>query len=402
MSNEPHLFSIRWSHLTATVAVAVSLVACNTSTPNAPTSAATQSLPTAVLSTVTPAPTSAPVQAPAGLTVAFVADGTLWLWRTHEDPVPLTTAEAFPAPQLSSDGSWIAFARAGNAVVIGSDGANEQVVQVAGTPGQISWRPGHAEAYLTTPAEGETVLQRFDPATGALTEIGRFGADAAFTFAPDGEHLAVVTADRLQLADAEGVVVGDALDYPAVAVSDTQQWRPTPVWVADAVVRLFTVTETGSAAETIVWEASLDAAPSEVTRQVGAAFGGLLSPDGRRLLFVQADSTLGLWDLETGEARQVLDAPGSAALAWTPDSAAYVYTGIDPLQPFVIGLEPDSVPHPVGGGVLSLRWLTADWVLFTTVAGAGEQLRLAEVGASDGLLGISAAGAIGYDARVAP
>ncbi len=345
-------------------------------------------------------PTLAPVTAPEGLAVAFVADGTLWLWRTDEDPLPLTRADAFPAPALSTDGNWIAFTREGEAVVIAADGANEQAVgERRRRPTRSVWRPGQAELYLMSASEGATALSRFDPTSGSLTELGAFAADAALTFAADGEHLAIAAPDRLQLADAAGEIVGEALEYPAVAVSDTQRWRPTPVWIDDSTVRVFTITETGIDAETVVWEVGLDRAAEEVARQAGAAFGALLSPDGQHLLFVQTDQTLGAWDLRSGEARQVVDAPGASAVSWTPDSAAFVYTGIDPLQPFILGLEADATARPVGTGpVLSLRWLSDEWALYTSVAGAGEQLRLVAVGASDGLIGISSGGAIGFDA----
>lgn len=394
MSNRSCHFSRRVLISAACVAFVAS--ACTTTPPDVTPSA----LPTAVLATVTPAATFAPVQAPEGLSVAFVADGTLWLWRVAEDPVPLTRADAFPAPTLSSDGAWIAFYQAGAVAVIGADGAGEQLVPGANQASQAAWRPDHGELFVMTPAETATVLQRFDPATGEASEVARFAVDAAFTFAPDGAHLAVVTPERLQLLDAQGAAVGTALDFPAVAIGDTQRWRPTPVWVDATTARLFTITTAGLDAETVVWQAALDAEPSEVARQPGAAFGGLLAPDGRALLFTRSDQTLGLWDLETGEARQVVDAQGAAALAWTPNSRAFVYTGIDPLQPFVLGLEPDAFARPAGvGPVMSLSWLTGDWLLYTSVTGGGEQLRLAEVGNSDGLIGISAAGAIGFDSQ---
>lgn len=394
MSNRSSHFSRRVLISAACVAFVAS--ACTATPPEVTPSA----LPTAVLATVTPAATFAPVQAPEGLSVIFVADGTLWLWADAEDPVPLTRADAFPAPTLSSDGAWITFYQSGAVAVIGANGAGEQLVPGANQASQAAWRPDHTELFVMTPAEAATVLQRFDPATGEASEVARFAVEAAFTFAPDGAHLAVVTPERLQLIDAQGAAVGTALDFPAVAIGDTQRWRPTPVWVDAATVRLFTITSADLDAETVVWQAALDAEPNEIARQPGAAFGGLLAPDGRALLFTRPDQTLGLWDLETGEARQVVDAQGAAALAWTPDSRAFVYTGIDPLQPFVLGLEPDAFARPAGvGPVMSLSWLTGDWLLYTSVAGGGEQLRLAEVGKSDGLIGISAAGAIGFDSQ---
>lgn len=377
-------------------AVAALATACTVPPPDVTPTAAP--LPTAVLATITPAPTTEPVKAPADLAVAFVADGTLWLWRTAEDPIPLTKADAFPAPTLSVDAAWLAFTRGGGAFVIGADGANEQPITLDGVPGQLAWHPAQSTLYVTSSAEAATVLQRFDPTTGALSELARFGADATLAIAPDGAHLAIVTPESLQLTDADGVAVGAELTFPAVAVSDTQRWRPTATWIDDSTARLFTITSADGDAATVVWEIGLEAAAAEIARQPGAAFGGLLAPDGKRMLFTRADQTLGLWDLETGAATQVLDAPGAAALAWTPDSQAYVYTGVDPLQPFVIGVAPESVARPAGiGPVLSLRWLSGDWLLYTSAAGAGEQLRLAEVGQSDGLIGVSAAGAIGYD-----
>lgn len=390
------------NNLCATVLLAaVGLAACQTSTP---TSAPTVPVVTPTLAPITPppAPTFAPIESPDGLVVAFVADGTLWLWRTGEDPVPLTTADAFPAPTLSSDGAWIAFTRAGGVLTIATTGADERVVPLVGGIGQYTWRPGAAELVLTIAVAAETQLQRFDPTTGDLSEVGTFGADAAFTFAPDGAHLALATPEQLQLLTAAGEPVGEPLAFPAIAISDTQRWRPTPVWLDVETVRLFTITSADEDAETVVWEVSVAGASTEVARQPGAAFGGLLAPDGVRLLFSQADQTLGLWELEAGTGRTAIDAPGAAALAWA-SAEAYVYTGIDPLQPFVQGVAPDALPRPIGRGqVLALKWLTGEWVLYSATADAGEQLRLAEVGGVDSLLGISSAGAIGYDALIAP
>jgi hypothetical protein len=394
----PNRLSINVAAASCALLIATGAAACTTPTPTAGPVATSTPAVTRLAPTVA-VPTQAPVTAPDGLAVAFVADGTLWLWRTAEEPLPLTRADAFPAPTLSTDGNWIAFTREGGAVVIAADGANEQAVASAVAPDQYVWRPGQAELYLMSASEGATAMARFDPTSGSLTELGAFAADAALTFAADGEHLAIAAPDRLQLADAAGEVIGEALEYPAVAVSDTQRWRPTPVWIDDSTVRVFTITETGIDAETVVWEVGLDRAAEEVARQAGAAFGALLSPDGQHLLFVQTDQTLGMWDLGSDEARQVVDAPGASAVSWTPDSAAFVYTGIDPLQPFILGLEADATARPVGTGpVLSLRWLWDEWALYTSVAGAGEQLRLVAVGASDGLIGISSGGAIGFDA----
>lgn len=386
----------------ALIALTSALVvsACNTPTPTGsplvtPTTTALPPAPTV------PVPTTAPITAPDGLAVAFVADGTLWLWRAGVDPVPLTRADAFPSPQLSDDGQWIAFARESSAMIIAADGANEQAATVEGVVDQFVWRPGATELYLTSAGSAGTTVSRVDPASGIVIALGAFAADSAVTFAPDGAHLAIVAPDLLQLTDADGAPVGEPLEYPAVAVSDTQRWRPTPVWVDNATARLFTITETGVNAETIVWEVGVDKAAQEVARQGGAAFGGLLSPDGKQVLFVRDDQTLGLWDIATGESRQALDAVGASVVAWTPDSQAYVYTGIDPLQPFVIGVEPDAVARPAGTGpVLSLSWLADQWALYTSVAGGGEQLRLVEVGQTDGLIGISSSGAIGYDAVI--
>lgn len=387
----------------ATVIALVGVVvvsACNTPTPTAgplvtPTVTSLPPAPTV------PVPTAAPVSTPDGLAVAFVADGTLWLWRAKVDPVPLTRADAFPSPQLSDDGGWIAFWREGSALVIAADGANEQTVTVDGTVDQFVWRPGVAELYLTSAGSAGTTVSRFVPADGVAIALGAFASDSAVTFSPDGAHLAIAAPDHLQVTDADGAPVGEPLEYPAVAVSDTQRWRPTPVWIDNATVRVFTITETGVNAETVVWELGVEEAAQEVARQGGAAFGGLLSPDGKQLLFVRTDQTLGLWDIAAGEARQALDAVGASAVAWTPDSQAYVYTGIDPLQPFVIGVAPDAVARPVGTGpVMSLSWLAGEWALYTSVAGGGEQLRVVEVGKTDGLIGISSSGAIGYDAVV--
>lgn len=374
--------------------------ACNTPTPTAsplltPTVTALPPAPTVAV------PTTAPVAAPDGLAVAFVADGTLWLWRAKVDPVPLTRADAFPSPQLSDDGGWIAFSRDGSAMVIAADGANEQTVTVEGTVDQFVWRPGVAELYLTSMGSAGTTVSRFDATSASVSALGAFASDSAVTFSPDGAHLAITAPDHLQLTDAAGAPVGEPLEYPAVAVSDTQRWRPTPVWVDDSTVRVFTITETGVNAETVIWEIGVEEAAQEVARQGGAAFGGLLSPDGTQLLFVRADQTLGLWDIATGQARQTLDAIGASAVAWTPDSQSYVYTGIDPLQPFAIGVAPDAVARPVGTGpVMSLSWLADEWALYTSVAGGGEQLRIVEVGKTDGLIGVSSSGAIGYDAVI--
>ncbi len=404
MSKEANLFSRTPSSARVAVLIAMTsavvVSACNTPTPTAsplvtPTVTALPPAPTV------PVPTAAPVATPDGLAVAFVADGTLWLWRAKVDPVPLTRADAFPSPQLSDDGGWIAFSREGSATIIAADGANEQAVNVEGAVDQFVWRPGVAELYLTSAGSAGTTVSRVDPADGIVIALGAFAADSAVTFSPDGTHLAITAPDHLQLTDAEGAPVGEPLEYPAVAVSDTQRWRPTPVWIDDATVRVFTITETGVNAETVIWEIGVEKAAQEVARQGGAAFGGLLSPDGNQLLFVRNDQTLGLWDIATGEARQALDAAGASAVAWTPDSQSYVYTGIDPLQPFIIGVAPDAVARPVGTGpVMSLNWLADEWALYTSVAGGGEQLRIVEVGQTDGLIGVSSSGAIGYDAVV--
>jgi len=193
--------------------------------------------------------------APAGLRVAFVRNGQVWLWTSGEgDALPLTgLADDYNELKFSDDGDILAFRRGDDLWVIGSDGTGQRLLVSAedfagmGPAGEeaalnrFEWIPGtHRVAFNTRQRMpfGQVLnhdLHVVDADTEELVPLLPSGEGGEFHYSPDGHQVALVTPGKISLVDASGGNRRDGvlLHTPVVTHSEYKYYAQ-PVWAPDS------------------------------------------------------------------------------------------------------------------------------------------------------------------------
>jgi Tol biopolymer transport system component len=273
--------------------LALAVLACGTSASQTQPAPAPLSLPDATLPATPAPPLDEPAAVPpasgftpsvAGLQVAYVSGGNLWMW-SETGARQLTFDGRVVAAALSKDGSWLAFLRGAEVWVMRSDGAGEQML-------------------ATLPGE------------------------AGFPyFAPNGTLLAISTSDHILVLDLNAGSATTVLTYPAIP-----HFLPQVVWATDSYgfKTIIPVSAEGGAAQlhyafpdgTVANLGSLDLAPLRESLP-------LISPDGGYVLYVARHG-------EDSRSLMLMDASGAARPygepaarirvgGWYPDSKRFTY-----------------------------------------------------------------------------
>jgi hypothetical protein len=193
--------------------------------------------------------------APAGLFVAYVQDGQIWLWKSGQaGAVPLTSlGDDYHDLRFSDDGEILAFRRGDDLWVVGSDGNNQHLLVGAedfvalGPAGQetvlhrFEWIPGtHRLAYNTRQRMPMGLalthdLYLVDADTQEQVPLLPPGQGGEFYFSPDGRQIALVTPGKISLVDADGGNLRDGvlIHTPVVTYSEAQYYAQ-PVWALDS------------------------------------------------------------------------------------------------------------------------------------------------------------------------
>jgi hypothetical protein len=172
----------------------------------------------------TPVPVDA-YEAPAGLRIAFVREGDVWLWTAEErEAIPLTViGDAEGDLRISDDGQLVAFLRGWEELwMVSTDGTGERPLVTSGEFGELGpddagailnrfeWVAGtHILAFNTRlpTAIGQTLnhdLHLLDADSLRLTTLIPSGEGGEFYHSPDGSQIALVTPNEISLIDADG------------------------------------------------------------------------------------------------------------------------------------------------------------------------------------------------------
>ncbi|NIO68365.1 MAG: hypothetical protein GTN71_04765, partial [Anaerolineae bacterium] len=255
-----------------------------------------------------PAFTPMPVDtypAPAGLRVAFVKDGNIWLW-TAEGPalsavegpeaIPLASAdETTYIVKISDDGVVVAFMRGeeGELWAVNSDGTGERQLlsaedfEAMESDGfevrlkRFEWVPGtHIVAFNTrlrleardVPADD---LRLVDADTLEQSVLLPPGEGGEFYYSPDGSQIAIVTTGDISLMDADGGNRRDGvLTYAPVAMYSESDYYAQPAWAADGSSLMVAIPPADPQAQptqhTTIWHIPTDGTPASLVANIAA------------------------------------------------------------------------------------------------------------------------------------
>lgn len=250
-------------------------------------------------------------------------------------------------PTWSSSGEQIAYTRVEGSsqnflVTVAADGTGARETELPFAPFFIFWSPSDQRlAYLSNwqpTATGQLALRLVDVAADKLTTRTLLqGSPLYFSWSPTGDRLLTHTRNReVALLSLDGEETG--------LVSGSGNFA-TPQWLPDGE-RLFYAVDDEAGQRMIITD--LDGVETEAVTYFNGAAAFSVSPDGRRVAFVDTINPVGmnatgplhLLDLEEGIFREVTDEP-AVAFYWSPDGSALLYftvTRINQriwLQPFV-------------------------------------------------------------------
>jgi hypothetical protein len=359
--------------------------------------------------------------------VAYMLDGSLWLWRSdtaqaqrliESQGVPSETGTR--APVLSPGGARIAYENWDDdhaLWVVEADGSNPRPVLDAAfydtaILDQIAWR-GDEELYFNTLLKVEDSfyanpaddLWRANVVTGEVTQLFAAGEGGRFALAPDGTQVAfsrpgvyMDDADPsvVSLAWADGSHRFDVFTFPAVSTGSEYHFYATPNWQTDSNYFRVAVPDpdavyTVEGASVALWEVSIAPSALPVGEAPASYFSVVFnesfwSPDGDYIAYVAqvGDITenhiaLCLADAAGADAECVVEgAIGELTpLGWTPGDA-YVYRDEGTGAMWMV--EPGGAPALfLNEPAYNIEWVSVETFVYYAVE-SGAHLKIARLG----------------------
>ncbi len=365
----------------------------------------------------TPA-TAIPMASPplAGLRVAYVKDGNVYIWTEGGNRVGITsTGDAYEV-HISSDGLFVAFVREISVTpytyelwVVNADGGTlnprllvssaEMNALKAASPfadaagfafDQILWRPGtHDLYYSTVPRfDGPGYVPTYDLRiinTDTLEKraLFDFGEAGAFEFSPDGTQLVLSAPDHISLVNADGSNLrANILTYPLVGTYSEYQYWPKPIWAPDSASLRVAIPPADVFDEptppSTLWFLPVDGSPATQLGSIPTLpFSwpdNIFSPNlsyiaylksvgepsaNQHELHIAYPDGSGDYIFATGEGLQFS--------GWTPDSTRFVYSlnGADDQSLYLGTLSNDvSTITSLQSTIFQMRWLDSERFIF--------------------------------------
>ncbi|MDY7075889.1 MAG: hypothetical protein SXV54_03090 [Chloroflexota bacterium] len=375
--------------------------------PRTPTPVPDGHVPPTPVPALTPMPSDA-YPAPAGLRIAFVKDGAIWLWTDEGREATLLTSadDGIDTVKISDYGEVLAFRRGDQLWMTNSDGTGEHQLlgaedfdametEAAGTKvrlGLFEWIPGtHTLAFNTyLRLEARDVLaddlRLVDADTLEQTILLPPGEGGQFHYSPDGSQIAIVTAGDISLANADGGNRRDSvLTYTRVAMYSEDDYYVQPAWAADGSSLMVAIPPADPHAQpvqpTTIWRIPTDGTPASLITDV-VAFpekGAVVFSHGLTyvayLEMPQSGTTLTEIDqiwlkvvrLENGD-RAAYPIYGDF-YGWAPNSRRFAFladTGHQMPQLQIGQYSGPTIPGSIdaGASVHDFRWVDADHYLF--------------------------------------
>lgn len=388
------------------------LTACSgqESTPVVPAPQAASTVPMEAIVTATASQDIPPATTPAGelsagLRVAYLRDGNIWLW-TQSGSVQLTNSGGVKAVRISDDGQMIAFEWNRELWAVQVDGSNERrLVSLAYLNGlntsgngtirvaDFDWFPDRQILYFSTFLDGAEYpeprhdVHLVDIDTGSPTQWLAPGAGGILSFAPDDTQIAISNTEQIDVIDFGTSARRTLLAYSKIPVFEIY-FAPQVVWMPDSnafktvippqvdngvnvgQARFVYVGIDGMVAQLAVF----DIVPLYESLPV-------LSPDGNYLLFVSKQSDEQRVLRIMGSSGAVQDAFTAAeqirVLDWSPDSKRFFYSVGDIRSVRMGALDNGTVVQM--DPAWSVRWVDANRFLFLASNEAAPGLYLGDL-----------------------
>lgn len=188
-----------------------------------------------------------PEGVPASLRFAYLWNNRLGFWDGVQ-AVSLAMADTTHSPQISHDGTLIAFVRDGGLWVMNHDGEQERLlvsqgeIEAMGTDGSPAylhhfvWVAETHHLLFNTALDVEMGfvltddLYRVEVDSLDLVQLLPPGLGGEFTLAPDGRALAVVSPTQIRWLDPQGVELQPAFPFNRVNTYSEFAYYPQPVW----------------------------------------------------------------------------------------------------------------------------------------------------------------------------
>lgn len=296
------------------------------------------------------------------------------------------TYEAYHLLDADTNRAWMLFPGGEvGAVIFRPDGAQAAAIAISGV-----WNDPQGELSLIEAATGSVEWS-------IPLELKYGGRWQRLSYAPDGQHLAVMVSNGIAVVD---VTTGDAqtvpLEFNCQGPGSGFCSLPTPLWAEDGQSFTVWVEEAPPAGSStpiqvtqylVSWSANGKLMIyTGITIHTGWGTR-LVSPDGRFLLYAttQAQAVYFLQALPNGEPVRYLEGDNYSRASWSPDSRRFLM--IEHGNNRTLGLSlghicerPKTLPLPERGHIWNTLWIDTDRFLVLvqeeTGAPAGPQVTL--------------------------
>jgi len=369
-------------------------------------------LPLQTVSTSALAPT--PIPGPSVLHVVYLQDSRIWLWAEGQEAMPLTEEGIAGSIDLSDDGAIVAFVRSDASLwMVRSDGTGERQLVSADDfaamkptdPGivlhRFAWVPGtHTLAYNTRLRTqiGSTLsndLRLVNADTLEQAVLLPPGEGGEFAYSPDGGQIAVSTASRISLVDAEGGNRRQVLEYMPVTTYSEVQYYARPAWAADSSALRVTIPAADPQAEpatpTSIWHLPTDGTPARLMGSIAALpiIRPVFSPDLSHVAYLAGQGSLFTTNLDTGQTVSYQSGVDDVG-GWSLDSRHFSFLTFAEGQPQTqigrLGFPAVPAHDETKAAAVDLEWVGAYHYLFLATDPQGWEIRLGEVGGASRVL----------------
>ena len=359
---------------------------------------------------------------PDDLRVTFVDTyKNLYVWQAGGSPTQIVDSGMVTDAVLSPDGEWIVYtSTTSDGIVIELwairfDGSDQKLLVthddfmamplhpdfVGSTiltiaPYMIKFIPAtHTVVFNTYPQfEGPGLMDNkdlwyIDVDTSERRSFLSPGQAGHFYFSPDGNKMALVTPDRIDVLNTDGSDrhIG-VLNYPFVLTYSEYAFHAVPVWAEDGSYLRVSIPPQDSlgdpTATTNIYHLHTDGSPASLLTSVVVAplQGSTLAPNLNHFAFIEeigdpgdGNFSLKLSNLSGGTPIEFYS--GSIGFgSWAPDSSHFYFNQFNPNQYFIAQREDPGVIGIDSSNVMDFEWITSDSFLFLTQLGDEVELRI--------------------------
>jgi hypothetical protein len=359
-------------------------------------------------------PVSVPADVPAGLVVAWVDSGDLYIRLREAAPKLLASGEVV-RPYIAPDGKQVAFTRGQGGLpetlwVTDVDGQAVRELAVLENPaddigtvviGQVDWLD-ESTLYFNTAHLGSLGPERQDDLWHINIEMSEVtmllpaGEGGAFSLSPDRQHLALIqpglygeTQGHIRLMDTQTNGLQAGLSFDAVSTGAEYRFYPEVFWEADnrairvAIPDKDLIYAEETSPPTALWRVPVEGSPEQIG-SVEASFFGLprWSDDGANMVYLtrKGSPASNQFDLmsagSSGENAVLYDtgAAGSFGMpTWIPDATQFIYPQGKPNQ-YWLG-SPDTPPRPLAERLVNPQFVDSTRIVYAAVSGSAAELR---------------------------